>query len=351
MAGDSSEEKNLPASAKKLRDARGKGQIAKAPDLLTALSGVAVIGYLYGSIEHILELMRNGISTTGDTITLPFHEAIRLIFAVLGDMVLEIVGPVLALTLTAVVLGSMLLNGGFMLVTDPLMPKLETLDPIKGIGKLFKMKAFVELLKSILKAIVLGTITFKMALAASPALVHLPGCGPRCLGPVTSEMLRPLISVACLVYIVAGVADLLLQKWLFARDMKMSVTEQKRERKDQDGDPHVRRAQRQRRREAATSPQLGVDRASLILGGDDAAIGLRYKRGETDFPVVVCRTNKPEGASAMIAHAREVKTPVFWDNDFALQMCAKMKPGDRIAPEFFQRVAQALYSTGVVRGG
>ncbi len=349
MSGDSSEEKTLPPSAKKLRDAREKGQIAKAPDLITALAGVAVIAYLYGSADWIMERLRATITVAADRAPLPFDEALRQIATNLGHLAFQVLAPVLALTLLAVVGGSMLVNGGFMLVLEPLKPKLETLNPIKGIGNLFAMKALVELLKSIVKAVLFGAVAVRLALTSAVSLVHLPSCGTRCTGPVTSGMLQPLIATACAVYLAAGVADLLLQKWLFKRDMKMSVTEQKRERKDQDGDPFVRRAQRQRRREAATSVQLGFDRATIIIGGDDAALGLRYKKGETDFPVVVCRGVRDTAPADLVRQARAAATPLFWDNALAIAMCARHKPGDRILAEYFPRVAQALFASGAVR--
>lgn len=349
MSGGSSEEKNLPPSAKKLRDARQKGQIAKAPDLVAALVSVAAIGYLLGAADWITGQLRNGITTAADAAQLPFPDAVRVLLAALGQAIALTVGPLLALTLLAVVVGSVAGNGGFLLVLDPLKPKLETLDPIKGLGKLFKLKNLIELLKSLIKAALFGTVGLKLALAASPSLVGLPGCGPRCIGPVTSAMLRPMAGAACGLYLLAGVCDLLLQKWLFKRDMKMSVTEQRRERKDQDGDPFVRRAQRQRRREAATGVQLGLQQATLLIAGDDAAVGLRYVRGETDFPTVVCKGGTPDKAAPLVAQARGGRLPVFWDNALAQGLATKLKPGDRISQEFFQRVAQALYSTGVVR--
>ena len=349
MGGSSSEEKNLPASAKKLRDARAKGQIAKAPDLVTAFASVAAIGYLMVGSGTIGEYLRQAITLTADLVVLPFPDALRLVFMLLWQTAMLVVGPLLAVVLLAVVIGSVAANGGFMLVMDPLMPKLETLDPIKGFGKLFKLKNLVEVLKSILKAIVLGTVAVKMALAAATPLMNVPNCGMRCIGPLSSGMFRPMLSAACGLYLLSGVIDLLLQKWMFKREMKMSVTEQRRERKDQDGDPYVRRAQRQRRREAATAIPLGLNRATLLVAGDDAAIGLRYVRGETDFPTVVCKAAGLSKAETMVATARGARTPVFWDNEFALALTAKLKPGDRIAQEFFQRVAQALYSTGVVR--
>ena len=348
MSGGSSEEKNLPPSEKKLREARRKGQIAKAPDLVTAATTVALLGYVFGAADWMAGRMRSAMLAAADLAVLPFDDACRLLLPTLGRIVVQTAGPALGVTVLAVVVSSVAANGGFLLTLEPLMPKLSHLDPIKGIGKLFALKSLVELLKSVVKAVVLGIVGVELALGAAGTLVQLPFCGPGCIGRTASGVLRPLVETACGLYLVSGGLDLMLQKWLFRRDMKMSTTEQKRERKDQDGDPHVRGAQRNIRREAASGTKLGLSRATIIIAGAGATLGLRYVRGETGLPTVVARSRDADSAAEMMASARRARMPVYWDNRLAVEMAAVMRAGQRIKPEFFQRVAEALYSSGAV---
>lgn len=350
MSGGSSEEKNLPPSEKKLREARRKGQIAKAPDLVTAATTVALLGYVFGAADWMAGRMRSAMLAAADLAVLPFDDACRLLLPTLGGIVVQTAGPALGVTVLAVVVSSVAANGGFLLTLEPLMPKLSHLDPIKGIGKLFALKSLVELLKSVVKAGLLGAVALKLALMAAGTLVQVPFCGPGCIGLTAAAILRPLVMAASGLYLVSGGLDMLLQRWLFMRDMKMSVTEQKRERKDQDGDPHVRGAQRNVRREASTGERLGLARATVVIGGTGNALGLRYVRGETGFPTVVCRARGEEAATLMVTEARRAALPVYWDNGLADAMAAVLRAGMRIKPEFFQRVAQALYASGAIKG-
>ena len=96
--------------------------------------------------------------------------------------------------------------------------------------------------------------------------------------------LTKLLGTAVSIFLAAGLADLLIQRWIFLRDMRMTQTEAKRELKDQEGSPQIRGAHQRHRREAATETRLGVARATLIVKGRETAAGLRYVRGKPGFP-------------------------------------------------------------------
>lgn len=349
MSGESSEEKNLPASEKKLRDARNKGQIAKAPDMVTAFTAVTLLGYVFGASGWIGERLRTAMLATGDAVAMPFDEATRVLLPALASVIAQVVGPALALGVLSVVVASVLVNGGFMLTLEPLTPKFSNLDPIKGVGKLFALKGFIELAKSIVKAVVLGVVAVELALGAAGTLVQLPFCGQGCVGRTVWDMLRPLVEAACGMYVVSGGFDMLLQKWLFKHEMKMSATEQKRERKDQDGNPHVRGAQRSIRREAATAEKLGLGQATVLIGGNAAAIGVRYVKDGNGFPTVVCRARDGASAATMAEEARRAGIPLYWDDALSAAMSAVLRSGMHVKVEFFQDVARALFASGAIR--
>ena len=145
------------------------------------------------------------------------------------------------------------------------------------------------------------------------------------------------------------VEDLLLLSQIEAREMRMTTTEVKRERKDQDGNPQIKGAIRRQQRESAQGgPKLGFDRATLLICGQGQVVGLRYVRGETDFPLVVCRATGAR-ADEFVANGRAHALPVFWDDDLARMMLMKLQLGRPVTAEFFQRVAQVLYASGAVR--
>lgn len=345
----SSEEKNHPASQKKLRDARKKGQLAKSADLVAAITTAAMVGYVWAGSAWIVRTLQSPFLLVEQALPLGFDAAARSLLPAAATAAALVVVPALVIAVVSAAAANLLTNGGFLLTLEPLMPKLSTLDPIKGLGKLFALKNMVELVKSVIKAAVFGAAMFLVARSALNPLLRAPVCGVRCFGTLLEQVLRPLVMTGLGVYAVAGLADLFMQKWLFAREMRMTTTEVKRERKDQDGNPQIKGAIRRQQRESAQGgPKLGFHRATLLICGPGQVVGLRYVRGETDFPLVVCRAAGAR-ADEFVADGRARALPVFWDEDLAGRMLAKLQLGRPITAEFFQRVAQVLYASGAVR--
>ena len=136
---------------------------------------------------------------------------------------------------------------------------------------------------------------------------------------------------------------MLVQRWLFRRDMRMSLTEAKRERKDMDGDPHVRGALRRLREQAARGElkRTGFGLATAMIYGGGHVVGLRYVPGETLLPMAV---GKASGARAehLVALVRSGDGPLFEDAVLAAARSAEVRLGDMVPPRHFDRVSRAL---------
>lgn len=349
MSGDSSEEKNLPASSKKLREARKKGQIAKGPDLVSAVVTTALIAYAWGGAGWIDDQFQALFATAGQATALDFGDAVRLLAPAAAQTLAMIAGPALAAAVLSVVLASMLVNKGFVFALEPLTPKLSNVSPLSGFKKLFGVKTVVELVKSLVKAALLGGTLVQLWRGGVGTVVGVPGCGTGCIGPVLSSMLRPLVGAALAMYLAGGLLDLLLQQWLFLREMKMTLTEMKRETKDTNGNPHVRAAQRRVRQELSQDgPKIGFRHATLLVCAPGSAVGLHFVRGKTPLPAVVCRGSGPRAAE-LIAAARAGCIPLFWDKALAVDLGGSVPVGRPITAQFFQRVTTALFASGAVR--
>lgn len=349
MSGGSGEEKSLPPSAKKLQDARKKGQIAKGPDLVTALTSAALIGYLWGGFGWIVATLREPLLLVGPVLAEPFDEALGRLLPPLVQAAAKVVIPALAIAVLSAVAANLLVNGGFILSLHPLAPKFSNVDPIKGLGKLFGVKNMVELAKSVVKAALFGAVMVQLALGAIGPVLQAPVCGTRCYGAVLASVMKPLVAAASGIYLASGLIDLLLQRWLFRREMRMTKTEAKREHKDQDGSPEIKGALRRLRREnAAGGPKLGLSQATLVICGPSAAVGLRYVKDQTNFPFVVCRVTGAQAVDDLVGEARARPVPVFWDDALASGLAATLRSGYAITPDFFKPVARALYASGAV---
>ncbi|MFB9262244.1 EscU/YscU/HrcU family type III secretion system export apparatus switch protein [Bradyrhizobium erythrophlei] len=345
MSG-TSEEKKLPPSPKKLRDARKKGQSPRSADLVSAVSACAGFGYLWSRAGPIEDKWHEAVRLIDKLQEQPFNSAVQQALGGLIELAMATVGPFFGTVVAAAILASFLANGGPIFSLEPLKPKLEKLDPIKGLTRIASKRSLIELGKTLVKLFALGACFFLAVVASWKALVYMPICGLGCLGLVFTE-LKLLIGIAAGAFLIGGVTDLLIQRWLFLQDMRMTQTEAKRETKEQQGNPQIKGEHRRLRQETANEAPLGVHRATLILRGRATLIGLRYVRGETGVPVLVCR-GEGEVASRLLAEARALGLSIADNHILARQLIRKARLGNAVPTQYFEAVAKALYAAGLV---
>jgi len=221
------------------------------------------------------------------------------------------------------------------------------LHPAKGFKRIFALKNLVELIKSLVKTVLLVTISVMVLRISLNALVRTPGCGLACLAPLTGAVMAPLLVAAMVVLIVGGLIDIVVQRGLFTREMRMTRSELKRERREQEGLPEVRSAQRRQRQSLAHGGgRGGIESATLVIEGDDVMVGLRYVPGETQVPRLVCK-GRSVRAHNLTEAAAELGIPRFRDPDLAAEIDRRIAQDHFITEEFFQPVASALRASGM----
>lgn len=348
MANDQSEEKTLPPTRKKLRDAREKGQVARSRDLTSGISVAGAIGFLMLGSGTIVTTSVAMFEAAGNVAAGDFATGLRVVSAAVTQAALRSVLPLLVLGPVLVVIASMVMLRGVPFSTDPLVPRMEKINPAEGFKRLFRLRSLVELVKSLVKMVLVAVLAVVVLAGGLNALMQVPSCGVGCIQGVVRALGVPLLAGVAGVFVVAGLIDVGLQRWLFLRDQKMSPSESKRERKDMEGDPHLRRERRRIMREAVRlAGGLGLRRATMVVhDGGGITIGLRYKINEMPAPVVVCRA-QGERATTMLAEAREFRLPSAEDASLAASLY-RVPPGHGIPENLFRPMALALARAGVV---
>ncbi|WP_122734882.1 EscU/YscU/HrcU family type III secretion system export apparatus switch protein, partial [Pseudomonas viridiflava] len=264
---DTSEEKSQPATDKKLRDARKKGQVAKSQDLV---SGVVIllctlcIAVLLPRARAQVEAL---IDLTANIYIEPFADVWPRLLDHAEQIVLGITLPVVAVTVAAVILTNIVTMRGVVFSVEPVKPDIKRIHPGEGFKRIFAMRNLIEFLKGLVKVLLLALAFYIVGRQALQALMESSRCGAGCIESTFYLVLKPLVFTVLAAFLLVGAVDVLMQRWLFGRDMKMSRSEQKRERKDVDGDPLIKRErQRQRREMQALATKLGLGRASLMIG-------------------------------------------------------------------------------------
>jgi flagellar biosynthetic protein FlhB len=344
MAEETAQERTEEPTPKRREDARKKGQVARSRDFNTTVSllaggagclilGPAMLTEIVAMLGSGLALERNLVFDAEAPQRLFYDAMLAAGFAL---------APLLALLFACSLLGPMAL-GGFSISAEALQPKLERINPIKGLGRIFSANGLVELLKAILKFLLVGAVAalclwqltgWLMALGLGPVELSMAQVGPRfawCFLMISSAML------------LVAMIDVPFQLWDHTRKLRMTRQEIKDEMKESEGRPevkgHIRRLQQQAAQQRMMQDVPTAD--VVITNPTHFAVALRYVDGEMSAPVVVAK-----GRDLVAARIREVaaahRVTVFSAPPLARALYAGADIGEEIPAELFVAVARVL---------
>jgi type III secretion protein U len=343
MSKDESEEKTLPASEKKLRDGRKKGQTSKSKDLTSGFVLLAVVIYLIivwptvvDRSKVLIDMVSLSIVPDGQPYMTKAMNAMTLAVTILLQTIAPLVVVIVFMTVVTGMIGTL----GPVFSFELIKPNFDHINPAKGLERIFCLRNVVEFGKSLLKVFILVGIFAALLAGWMQSLFEAPACGMACVGPFLVTVLKVLAGVAAAAFVVIGVVDVGLQFQLFLRDMKMTRTEYKREQKDIEGDPLIRSHRRSIRRQSARESAIGVERAVFAVAAGDTIVALRYGRG-APVPTVVAKGTGPEG-NLLREKAYELGIPVIEDEKFANNLYGKAKLREYIDSEFYEPAIRIL---------
>ncbi|HEY0821122.1 MAG TPA: flagellar type III secretion system protein FlhB, partial [Rhizobacter sp.] len=340
----SDQDRNLPASQRKLDKARREGQVARSRDLghFTAIAvGGAVVVAAAPQITHwSARLLSDGLRFNAAAVQNP--EAMIERLGGLGLQMLWIVLP-LGVLMMVVALAASVFSGGWVWTFKPLVPNFGKLNPITGLPRIFSKQQLIDALKASLLALILGTIgalylranidTFGGALGmALPAALSHAG------GAIVGGMLLLLLALAGFAAI-----DVPLQRFLHAQRLKMSHQEMKQEQKETEGNVEVKAKARARMREMANKRMLAaVPNADLVvMNPTHYAVALKYDEAKMGAPRVVAK-GLDFMAFKIRDAAKDSQVPVLQAPVLARALYAHAEVDREIPAALFSAVAQVL---------
>ncbi|MBH1991373.1 MAG: flagellar biosynthesis protein FlhB [Sphingomonadaceae bacterium] len=304
MAGDTGGgEKTEKPTQKKLDDAAKKGDILQSRELGTALVVMAGIGWLAiagpSLIDSLSHMLTEALRFRREDIV-DFSPAKRGL-ALLTGIALPVAGVLLATFLAAIAAPALLGSLGFR--PGAFAPKASKMNPGAGLKKIFGTQGLIELVKSIAKVGLLGSIGVWMIWDRLTAITALGKMG---VAPAMADLGNMFI-LTCLVmagglFLIAGI-DVPAQIMQRGKRLGMSKQEVKDEHKESEGSPELKGQIRRRQFEVLNgSTRKAVAEASVIITNPTHfAVALRYKPGVDAAPVVVAR-----GCDAVAASIREL---------------------------------------------
>ncbi|MAQ17610.1 MAG: EscU/YscU/HrcU family type III secretion system export apparatus switch protein [Sandaracinus sp.] len=335
MSSDKTEE----ATPKRLREARRKGQVPKSKELGTAAVLLATGGALVGMGETIVADLRALFALTFRAIAEDIAP-MAVLDAALGIGA----GLILPILLAAMLAGTVInfLQVGPLLTLEPVKPQLNRLDVIKGIKNLFSRRQLMELVKTLLKMVIVGAVLHGVLAANTRGVVGLAGQDAAAALSGTAGLVSTLLFRVGGAVLGIAVLDVFYQRWQHARDQRMSKDEVKREYKDAEGDPHAKQERDRLHREILEHDSVEQVRGAdvLVVNPTHLAIALRYDDAESDAPTVLAK-GQEHLAERMIRAAREAGVPIMRDVPLAHALY-ELERGDEIPEPLYEAVAAVL---------
>lgn len=344
MSEESSQDKQLPASERKLQKAREEGQVVRSRDLGHFLVVLAATGILLALtpvwMDRLQLQMTAGMRFDARTVAAPEMMLERL-GSLAGQALLMIVPFGLAVALASVAAG--VIAGGWVMTFKVLQPNFGKLNPISGLGNLFSKQQLIDALKSCLLALILGVAGAMFLSKVWPDMVQLLGrplpAAIHDLGVTIGEVLGSML----LVMAAFAIVDWPLQRFLFAQKMKMSHQEMKDEFKQQEGNMEVKGRIKQRMREMAKKRMLAaVPTADLVvMNPTHYAVALKYDEATMGAPRVVAK-----GLDLLAFRIRDIATenrvPVLEAPPLARALYANTEVDAEVPMALYSAVAQVL---------
>jgi flagellar biosynthetic protein FlhB len=341
---DNDQERTEQATEKRLREAREKGDVPRSRDLSAALITLAGVGTLLALRPwmgtHLRNLMQIGLAYGREQAM--GGAAIGAATSAAGIEALKLLAPLFGVALVAALL-SPALAGGFTFSTEALMPKPERLNPIEGAKKLVSLRGLVELGKSLLKVLLIGGV---LAMVLWGARGKLLGTGRGSVeGGIDTAL--DVIGHAALLFAgalaIVGLADVLWQRFDYARRMRMTRQEQRDEHKETEGNPEIRSRVRGMQQQMAQRRMMdAVPKADVVvMNPSHFAVALRYDGDNMRAPRVVAK-----GLDLVAQRIRGIATqhdvPLVTAPPLARALYHTTRIGQEIPAALYAAVAQIL---------
>ena len=337
-----SEDKTEKPTDKRLRDAREKGQVAKSREVPAAAVVLVLAVYLFWRGPVIASQFKEAAEAIMVLAFLPFEEALGLALSVAGSLFLKILGPLVPMVVVASVLGN-LGQIGLLFSLEAAKPKLENLSPGKWFKKTFSKDNLLELLRNIVKVVVLGMVVRRVLGGSWKEMSLLPRSDIQSLSAFLGNLVTGLILWTAAAFAALAAIDFVWQRFKFTKDNMMSKDEVKREYKEMEGDPIIKSRRRQLHQELASQGTLDSVRKSkvLVCNPTHYAVALDYEEGRTPLPIV---TAKGEGelARRMIEAAERAGIPVMREASLARDLYDNSTENAYIPKSLIGPVAEVL---------
>jgi flagellar biosynthetic protein FlhB len=336
-------ERTEKPTPRRRQKARAEGHVARSAELVASVILLGVLAGLPGMVprigQQLSEFLLGMIAAVGEGAIAPDG---------LGDLArrsLTEVGivawPVLGL-IVAGALASNLAQVGWHFAPGQLQPKLSRVDPFQGIKRLTNARSAVELLKGIVKVLIVASTGWSYCSKRWEDLYRLSAVAPQQVAGRVGELAYGMARQMAVALAVLAALDYAYQKWQLERSLKMTKQEVSDEMRETEGNPEIKARIRQRQRETARRRMMtAVPKASVVITNPTHfAVALQYEMGQP-APTVVAK-----GQDLIAQRIREIAAehgvPRVENPPLARTLYRSVEVGEQIPPELYRAVAEVL---------
>jgi flagellar biosynthetic protein FlhB len=342
-------DKTEKPTAKRMQDAREKGQVAKSQDfngaivLIAATGAMAYVGpytvtTLYGQMQYTFGKLLSSPVVRQPLTSQSFN-------SLMADTIQSMVWLMLPFLLTVMVLGvlSNLVQVKPLFTMQAIFPKLDKINPINGFKRLWSMRSIVEVVKALVKMTIIGATGTIIIHNHREELMGLGGLEVPVAWMALLKIIGEIAEWSCVLFFISGLIDWRYQAWELEKQLRMSRQDIKDERKNSDGDPMMKGRIRQMGVKMAKTRQLAaVPTADVVITNPTHyAIALKYDPDIAPAPVVVAK-GKDLFAQKIKEIAKEHKVPMVENKPLARSLYPVVEIEAMIPPQLFVAVAEVL---------
>ncbi|MAD90996.1 MAG: flagellar biosynthesis protein FlhB [Pseudoalteromonas sp.] len=344
MAEDSGQERTEEPTDKKVRESRRKGQVARSKELGTTFvlifSAIALLLYGPAIAKGLYNIMGRGLTLNRNET----YDTTKM-FAVWGEMFSELLFPmamfVFIISIAGIV-GNTLL-GGFNFSWEAMMPKASKMSPMKGVKRMLGPQAAIELLKSILKFILVAGFAILLIQTFFYEILHLS------IEQIPNSIIHALeilawmfLALSCTMIVISAI-DAPYQSYNHHKQLKMTLQEVKDEHKNSEGDPQIKARIRRTQREMSQRRMMQdvPDADVVVTNPTHYSVALKYDTERAGAPIVLAK-GVDELAMQIRKIAKGNEVPIVESPILTRSLYHTTEVGHQIPDQLFTAVAQVL---------
>lgn len=339
------EEKTEKASPKKKQDSRKKGQVMQSKEINTAVALMASVlalkysgGFMFRTMTEATYFFKDLFYTNILDESIGGYKVLLYMIIYVTKAVVIVIGVGYAAAFI-----SAKLQVGNLFTTDTLKIKPERLNPIEGFKKMFSMRTFVELIKSLLKIGIVGFVGYKYLSDNLGLILKSFQLTAIQYSYMVFELSINLAIRMTFAIAVIAIFDFFYQRFDYEKNLKMSKQEIKEEYKQSEGDPQVKAKIKEKQRQAAMRRMMQeIPKADVIITNPTHfAVAIRYDENKFEAPYVVAK-GRNLIAQNIKDRGRLANIPIVENKPLAQALYKEIEIGQMISSELYESVAEVL---------